>query len=88
MVHLYGQVGRWDEVAAIAEKHGIMLFEDAAQCHGATYKGRKAGSMGVASEFSFYPGKNLGALGDSGAAAPTMQPLPTRCVPSATTAPV
>lgn len=67
MVHLYGQVGRWDEVAAIAEKHGLLLFEDAAQCHGATYKGRKAGSMGVASEFSFYPGKNLGALGDSGA---------------------
>lgn len=67
MVHLYGQVGRWDEVVAIAKKHGIMLFEDAAQCHGATYKGRKAGSMGVASEFSFYPGKNLGALGDSGA---------------------
>ena len=67
MVHLYGQVGRWDEVAAIAKKHNLLLFEDAAQCHGATYKGRKAGSMGIASEFSFYPGKNLGALGDSGA---------------------
>ena len=67
MVHLYGQVGRFDEVEAIAKKHNLLLFEDAAQCHGATYKGRKAGSMGIASEFSFYPGKNLGALGDSGA---------------------
>lgn len=67
MVHLYGQVGRWDEVEAIAERHGLLIFEDAAQCHGATYKGRMAGSLGVASEFSFYPGKNLGALGDAGA---------------------
>jgi dTDP-4-amino-4,6-dideoxygalactose transaminase len=67
MVHLYGQVGRWDEVYEIAQRHNIMLFEDAAQCHGATYRGVKAGSLGVASEFSFYPGKNLGALGDSGA---------------------
>lgn len=67
MVHLYGQVGRWAEVAAIAEKRGLMLFEDAAQCHGALYRGKKAGSLGFASEFSFYPGKNLGALGDSGA---------------------
>ena len=67
MVHLYGQVGHWAEVAAIAEKRGLMLFEDAAQCHGALYRGKKAGSLGLASEFSFYPGKNLGALGDSGA---------------------
>lgn len=67
MVHLYGQVGRWAEVEAIAQKHGLLLFEDAAQCHGALYRGKKAGSLGTASEFSFYPGKNLGALGDSGA---------------------
>lgn len=67
MVHLYGQVGRWAEVEAIAQKHNILLFEDAAQCHGALYRGKKAGTLGIASEFSFYPGKNLGALGDSGA---------------------
>lgn len=67
MVHLYGQVGRWAEVEAITKERGLLLFEDAAQCHGALYHGRKAGSLGVASEFSFYPGKNLGALGDGGA---------------------
>ena len=66
MVHLYGQIGRWDEVAAIAEKHGLLMLEDSAQAHGALYKGRRAGSLGAASGFSFYPGKNLGALGDSG----------------------
>ena len=49
MVHLYGQVGRWAEVAAIAEKRGLMLFEDAAQCHGALYRGKKAGSLGSVS---------------------------------------
>lgn len=67
VVHLYGQVGRWAEIEAIAKRRGLMLFEDAAQCHGATYRGKKAGSLGLASEFSFYPGKNLGALGDGGA---------------------
>ena len=67
VVHLYGQVGRWAEIEAIAKRHRLMLFEDAAQCHGATYRGKKAGSLGLASEFSFYPGKNLGALGDGGA---------------------
>jgi dTDP-4-amino-4,6-dideoxygalactose transaminase len=67
MVHLYGQIGRFDEVANIAQKHGLLLIEDAAQAHGATYKGRKAGSLGDAAAFSFYPGKNLGALGDGGA---------------------
>jgi len=66
-VHLYGQIGRFDEIDAIAKKHGLMLIEDAAQAHGANYKGRKAGGLGVASSFSFYPGKNLGALGDGGA---------------------
>ncbi|MDO4973579.1 MAG: DegT/DnrJ/EryC1/StrS family aminotransferase [Eubacteriales bacterium] len=66
MVHLYGQVGRWDEVAAIAKKHGLLMIEDSAQAHGATYKGRKTGNLGNAAGFSFYPGKNLGALGDAG----------------------
>lgn len=67
MVHLYGQVGRLQEVSAIAQRHGLMLIEDAAQAHGALYQGKKAGSLGRASGFSFYPGKNLGALGDAGA---------------------
>ena len=66
MVHLYGQVGRWDEVSAIAKKHNLLLIEDSAQAHGATYKGRKTGNLGDAAGFSFYPGKNLGALGDAG----------------------
>jgi len=67
MVHLYGQVGRFDEVAEIAKKHNLLLIEDAAQAHGCVYKGKKAGSLGDAAGFSFYPGKNLGALGDAGA---------------------
>ena len=67
MVHLYGQIGYFDEVAEIAKRHSLLLIEDAAQAHGATYKGRKAGSLGDAAGFSFYPGKNLGAFGDAGA---------------------
>ncbi len=69
LVHLYGQVGMFDEVYAIAKKHNLVLIEDAAQAHGATYKQKKAGSLGDAAGFSFYPGKNLGALGDGGAVA-------------------
>lgn len=67
MVHLYGQIGRFDEVAAIAKAHQLLVIEDAAQAHGAQYHGRRAGSLGHAAGFSFYPGKNLGALGDAGA---------------------
>lgn len=66
MVHLYGQIGRFAEVDAIAKKHGLYLIEDAAQAHGAEYRGKRAGTLGVAAGFSFYPGKNLGALGDGG----------------------
>lgn len=66
MVHLYGQIGRWDEVSAVAKKHGLLMIEDSAQAHGALYKGKKAGSLGAAAGFSFYPGKNLGSLGDAG----------------------
>ena len=66
-VHLYGQCADMDPILALAEKNGLYVIEDAAQAHGATYKERKAGSMGIAGAFSFYPGKNLGALGDGGA---------------------
>ena len=67
MVHIFGQVGRYDEVQEIAKKHGLILIEDAAQAHGAVFQGKKAGSLGNAAGFSFYPGKNLGAMGDGGA---------------------
>ena len=65
-VHLYGQCAPMDEINAIAKAHGLKVIEDAAQAHGAEYKGRRAGSLGDAAGFSFYPGKNLGALGDAG----------------------
>ena len=66
-VHLYGQMADMDPIMEIGRKHGIPVIEDAAQAHGATYRGRKAGSMGVLGCFSFYPTKNLGAYGDAGA---------------------
>jgi dTDP-4-amino-4,6-dideoxygalactose transaminase len=66
-VDLYGQVADMDPILKIAPDHGIPVIEDACQAHGADYKGRKAGSFGVAGCFSFYPGKNLGACGEGGA---------------------
>ena len=66
-VHLYGQPCDMDPIMEIAEKHNLYVVEDCAQAHGATYKGKKIGSFGNAAGFSFYPGKNLGALGDAGA---------------------
>lgn len=66
-VHLYGQTADMDPILAIAEKYGLWVVEDACQAHLAEYKGRKAGSMGIAAAFSFYPGKNIGACGESGA---------------------
>jgi dTDP-4-amino-4,6-dideoxygalactose transaminase len=66
-VHLYGQPADMDPIMDIAERYGLKVIEDAAQAHGARYKGRRAGSLGDAAGFSFYPGKNLGALGDGGA---------------------
>lgn len=65
-VHLYGQPANMDEIAAIAQKHNIAIIEDACQAHGATYKGKKTGSLGDIGCFSFYPTKSLGAFGDGG----------------------
>jgi dTDP-4-amino-4,6-dideoxygalactose transaminase len=66
-VHLYGQPAEMDPILEIADRHGLKVIEDAAQAHGAEYKGRRAGGMGHVAIFSFYPGKNLGAYGDAGA---------------------
>jgi dTDP-4-amino-4,6-dideoxygalactose transaminase len=66
-VHLYGQMADVDALARLATRHGVALVEDAAQAHGARYLGRRPGGWGAAAAFSFYPGKNLGALGDGGA---------------------
>ncbi len=66
-VHLYGQPADMDPILAIAKEHDLLIIEDAAQAHGALYKGRRIGSIGDVACFSFYPGKNLGAYGDAGA---------------------
>ena len=66
-VHLYGQLAAMPEIMEIAEKYNLLVLEDSAQSHGAEIQGIKAGNWGDASGFSFYPGKNLGALGDAGA---------------------
>jgi dTDP-4-amino-4,6-dideoxygalactose transaminase len=66
-VHLYGRLAPMPEILELAEKHDLLILEDAAQAHGASLDGRKAGNWGHAAGFSFYPGKNLGALGDGGA---------------------
>jgi dTDP-4-amino-4,6-dideoxygalactose transaminase len=66
-VHLHGQAADMDPLLAIARRHGLVVIEDAAQAHGAEYKGRRVGSIGDLGCFSFYPGKNLGAYGEGGA---------------------
>lgn len=66
-VHLYGQPADMDSVLEVARKYGLRVIEDAAQAHGAKYKRKRVGSLGDAAGFSFYPGKNLGAMGDGGA---------------------
>ena len=66
-VHLFGQMADMDPIIEIARKHNLYVIEDACQAHGAEYKGKKAGSIGDAGCFSFYPGKNLGAYGEAGA---------------------
>lgn len=65
-VHLYGQPADMDAVCRVAQKYHLKVFEDAAQAHGARYKGKRVGGLADAAGFSFYPGKNLGALGDAG----------------------
>ena len=66
-VHLYGQPADMDPLLDLTRRYGLKIIEDAAQAHGARYKGRRVGSMGDAAAFSFYPAKNLGAFGDAGA---------------------
>jgi dTDP-4-amino-4,6-dideoxygalactose transaminase len=78
VVHLYGNMPDMDRLAEVAERAGIWLIEDAAQAHGAEWRGRRAGSFGVAGCFSFYPGKNLGAFGDGGAVVTSVPELADR----------
>ena len=66
VVHLYGQAAPMEKIIELAHKYNLKVIEDAAQAHGAVYKGKRVGSLGDAAGFSFYPGKNLGALGDAG----------------------
>src|SRR2546428_9912799 len=74
-VHLYGNPVDIDPIQAVARAHGLWLIEDAAQAHGAVYKGRRAGTMGAMAAFSFYPGKNLGACGEAGPETSNFAPL-------------
>jgi dTDP-4-amino-4,6-dideoxygalactose transaminase len=78
VVHLYGQPADMDPINALAKKHGLKVIEDCAQAHGARYKGCRVGGLGDAAGFSFYPGKNLGALGDGGAVTTNDQALAER----------
>jgi dTDP-4-amino-4,6-dideoxygalactose transaminase len=77
-VHLYGQPADMDAIMDVADKHGLKVLEDAAQAHGARYLGRRTGGLGHVASFSFYPGKNLGALGDGGAVTTNDQELSGR----------
>lgn len=79
VVHLYGHPAEMDVLVALARKHGLKVIEDCAQAHGALYKGRKVGSLGDAAVFSFYPTKNLGAIGDGGAVVTNDASLADRC---------
>ncbi len=79
VVHLYGQIAEMDPIMNIAKKHNLYVFEDCAQAHGAVYNGKKAGSFGNAAAFSFYPGKNLGALGDGGAIVTNDKDMAGKC---------
>ena len=74
-VHLYGQVADMTAISEIANRYQLLVVEDACQAHGATHRGRAAGSLGVAGAFSFYPGKNLGACGEAGAVTTNDEPI-------------
>lgn len=76
-VHLFGQPADMDPILEVARRHGLKVIEDAAQAHGAEYKGRRIGSIGDLACFSFYPGKNLGAYGDAGAIVTNVEQLAT-----------
>jgi dTDP-4-amino-4,6-dideoxygalactose transaminase len=78
-VHLYGQPVDLDPLLALARRYGLTLVEDAAQAHGALYRGRPCGSFGDAAAFSFYPGKNLGAMGEAGAVTTADARVAERC---------
>lgn len=78
-VHIFGQCVDMDAVHAIADKHGLMVFEDACQAIGATYKGKRAGSLARAAAFSFFPSKNLGCAGDGGAITTDDASLAEKC---------
>jgi len=76
-VHLYGQLADMPAIMDIAKRHNLLVLEDSAQAHGASMSGKKSGNWGDASGFSFYPGKNLGALGDGGAVTTNDEELAT-----------
>lgn len=78
-VHLYGQPTNMDHILEIAKKYNLYVIEDAAQAHGAKYKGKKVGSLSDIACFSFYPGKNLGAYGDAGAILTNNEELAKKC---------
>ena len=84
-VHLYGHPAALDDLAAIADRAGVLLIEDAAQAHGAEYDGRRVGGIGHAACFSFYPGKNLGAYGDAGGVTSNDERSSRACAGCATT---
>ena len=79
-VHLFGQIVDMDGLTALAQKYNLKIIEDACQAHGATYKGKHAGSFGDLAAFSFYPTKNLGAYGDGGAITTNSQELYEKCL--------
>lgn len=78
-VHLYGNAVNMEELMRIAKKHNLIVVEDCAQSHGATYNGKLTGTFGNASSFSFYPGKNLGAYGDAGAIVTDDEGIALKC---------